>query len=156
MTENEQVLLAQKAAESEQENVTGSTEKEKNNGVHILVVEDDKFLRNILSVRLIREGFSVEEAVDGREALKKIEEFQPKLVLLDLVMPDIDGFEVLRRMKENDTLSKIPVLVLSNLGQDEEIRRAKDLGAKEYLVKAYFAPSEIVTRVQKILREVYF
>lgn len=130
--------------------------EEKNGGVRILVVEDDKFLRSILSARLMREGFTVEEAVDGSEALKKIEEFQPKLILLDLVMPDIDGFEVLKRMRENDALSKIPVLVLSNLGQDEDIRRAKDLGAKEYLVKAYFTPSEIVARAQKILREVYF
>lgn len=126
------------------------------NELRVLVVEDDKFLRSILAAKLRQEGFEVEEAADGGEAMKKIEEFKPKSVLLDLIMPDIDGFEVLKRMKESEEFSKIPVLVLSNLGQDEEIRRAKELGAKDYLVKAYFTPGEIVIRMQKILREIYF
>ncbi|MBI2056382.1 MAG: response regulator [Candidatus Sungbacteria bacterium] len=122
----------------------------------ILLVEDDKFLRNIISQKLTQAGFRVEEAVDGKEALKKVESKAPKLVLLDLLLPEIDGFAVLKRLQENNDLKKIPVIVLSNLGQDEDVRKAKELGAKDYMVKAYFTPTEVIERVQKILREVYF
>lgn len=122
----------------------------------VFLVEDDKFLRNIIGQKLTQAGFRVEEACDGKEALKKLETLTPKIILLDLLLPEIDGFTVLKQMKENKELSKIPVLVLSNLGQDEDMQRAKTLGAKDYMVKAYFTPSEIVDRVQKILRETYF
>lgn len=125
-------------------------------GPRILVVEDDKFLRNIIVQKLNTEGFTVEEAVDGEEAFKKIKKDPPKLILLDLLLPAVDGFEVLRKMQEDKELVKIPVLVLSNLGQDEDIKRAKELGAKDYMVKAYFTPTEIIAKVQKILRESYF
>ena len=122
----------------------------------ILLVEDDKFLRNIISQKLTQAGFRVAEAVDGKEALQKVEAVLPKLILLDLLLPEIDGFEVLKRLQENNDLKKIPVIVLSNLGQDEDMRKAKELGAKDYMIKAYFTPTEVVEHVQKILREVYF
>lgn len=126
------------------------------NNPTILLVEDDKFLRSIISQKLMQAGFHVEEAANGKEALKKAEEMSPKLMLLDLLLPEIDGFMVLKTMQENKDLKKIPVIVLSNLGQDDDMRKAKELGAKDFIVKAYFTPSEIVERVQKNLREVYF
>ena len=154
---NEDALISKRAAEHSENGVLRDNAKhQKEGGLRILVAEDDKFLRNILSSKLKLEGFEVEEAIDGREALKKMSEFAPKLVLLDLMMPDTDGFEVLKRMHEKEEFSKIPVLVLTNLGQDEDVRRAKALGARECLVKAYFTPTEIVARVQKTLQEVYF
>lgn len=122
----------------------------------ILVVEDDKFLRSIMVKKLLGDGFGVEEAADGAEALKKIKTAPPHLILLDLVLPDMDGFEVLRQLKSKEDTAKIPVLILSNLGGDEDIRKGKELGAKDYLIKAYFTPGEILEKVEKILRESYF
>jgi len=125
-------------------------------GPSILVVEDDKFLRSIIVQKLSNEGFQVEEAIDGDEAWKKIKKDRPMLILLDLLLPGIDGFEILRRIKEDSELAKIPVLVLSNMGQEEDIKKAKELGAKDFMVKAYFVPTEIVAKIREILREVYF
>ena len=122
----------------------------------VFLVEDDKFLRDIIGKKLAQAGFRVEEAHDGKEALKKLETLAPKIILLDLLLPEIDGFAVLKQVKEDKKLSNIPVLILSNLGQDEDMQRAKTLGAKDYMIKAYFTPSEVVERVRKILRETYF
>lgn len=122
----------------------------------ILIVEDDKFLRTLLDEKLKREGFFIVDAENGQEALVKMKEApRPHLVLLDILLPIVDGFEVLRQMRDDSELKRIPVVVLSNLGQEEDIRRAKDLGAKDYLVKAYFTPGEIVEKIRAVIREVY-
>ena len=122
----------------------------------VLIVEDDKFLRTILSEKLKKEGIFVVSAENGQEALIKLKgEPRPHAVLLDLLLPIIDGFEVLRQMKNDQDLRRIPVVVLSNLGQEEDIRRAKDLGAKDYMVKAYFTPGEIIEKIRAIVREEY-
>jgi len=118
----------------------------------ILVVEDDKFLRELIVRKLSDEDFNVEEAVDGEEGLRKIKELKPDLVLLDLILPGIDGFEVLSRMKEEISLSSVPVIILSNLGQREDIERGLKLGAVDYLVKAHFTPNEIIEKVKKVLK----
>lgn len=119
----------------------------------ILVIEDDKFLCTIIVQKLKSQSFQIEEAADGGEALKKLETYRPDLILLDLVLPDIDGFQILKKIKDNPDISATPVLILSNLGQEEDIRRGKEMGAKDYLIKAYFTPSEIVTKIREILRE---
>lgn len=122
----------------------------------ILIVEDDKFLHTLLSEKLKREGLFVVDAENGQEALVKMKgDPRPHLILLDLLLPVIDGFEVLRRMRDDQGLKRIPVLVLSNLGQEEDIKRAKDLGAVDYMVKAYFTPGEIVDKIRRIIREEY-
>jgi Response regulators consisting of a CheY-like receiver domain and a winged-helix DNA-binding domain len=117
----------------------------------ILIVEDDKFLRELIAKKLKNEGFDVVEAVDGEEGLKKIKEERPDLVLLDLILPGIDGFEVLARVKEDPNLAQIPVIILSNLGQREEVERGLKLGARDYLIKAHFTPGEIVEKIKNIL-----
>jgi DNA-binding response OmpR family regulator len=117
----------------------------------ILIVEDDKFLRELIAKKLKNEGFDVVEAVDGEEGLKKIKEERPDLVLLDLILPGIDGFEVLARVKEDPNLAQIPVIILSNLGQREEVERGLKLGASDYLIKAHFTPGEIVEKIKNIL-----
>lgn len=118
----------------------------------ILIIEDDKFLRELIKKKLIQEGFDVLEGVDGEEGLKKIKEEKPDLVLLDLILPGIDGFEVLSRMKEEHSLASIPVIILSNLGQREEIERGLKLGAIDYLIKAHFTPGEIIEKIKNVLK----
>jgi DNA-binding response OmpR family regulator len=117
----------------------------------ILIVEDDKFLRELISQKLLKEGYDISEAVDGEKGLKAIKDEKPDLVLLDLILPGIDGFEVLSEVKEDALLSKIPVIILSNLGQKDDIERALKIGATDYLIKAHFTPAEIVSKVKGIL-----
>ncbi len=117
----------------------------------ILVVEDDKFLRELLVRKLELEGYVTSVAIDGQEALKKIDKEPPQLILLDLVLPGLDGFEVLKKIKADSATSKIPVLILSNLGQKEEVEKGLNLGADDYLIKAHFTPEEIIAKIKKLL-----
>lgn len=123
--------------------------------LRVLIVEDDKFLRQLLVKKFTGNGFAVDEAIDGNEALALLRKRAPHIVLLDLLLPGIDGFEVLRQMRSTPEFSKIPVMVLSNLGQQEDIKRAKTLGANDYLVKANFSLDEIVDRVRGMAQEHY-
>jgi len=118
----------------------------------ILIVEDDKFLRELISRKLSGEGFDALEAVDGEEGIKKIKEGKPDLVLLDLILPGIDGFEVLARLREDPEISSIPVIILSNLGQREEVEKGLKLGAIDYLIKAHFTPGEIIEKIKNVLK----
>lgn len=118
----------------------------------ILVVEDDKFLRELIAQKLIKENYEVSEAIDGEQGIKKIKEEKPDLILLDLILPGIDGFEVLARMKKDSELSSIPVIIFSNLGQKEDVERGLKLGASDYLIKAHFTPGEIIEKIKKTLK----
>jgi len=118
----------------------------------ILIIEDDKFLRELISRKLSGEGFDISEAVDGEEGIKKIKEEKPDLILLDLILPGIDGFEVLARLREEPKLSSTPVIILSNLGQREEVERGLKLGAIDYLIKAHFTPGEIIEKIRNTLK----
>jgi len=118
----------------------------------ILIVEDDKFLRELITRKLIQENFEVIEAIDGEEGLEKAKETKPNLILLDLILPGIDGFEVLTKLKEDPALTVIPVIVLSNLGQREDVERGLRLGAVDYLVKAHFTPNEIIEKIRTNLK----
>jgi DNA-binding response OmpR family regulator len=118
----------------------------------ILIIEDDKFLRELIAQKLLKENYEISEAVDGEEGIKKIREEKPDLILLDLILPGIDGFEVLSRMKDSEEISSIPVIILSNLGQKEDVERGLNLGAKDYLIKAHFTPGEIIEKIKKILK----
>lgn len=118
----------------------------------ILIIEDDKFLRELIAQKLIKEGYEVSEAVDGEEGIKKVKDEKPTLVLLDLILPGIDGFEVLNRMKEDIALSPIPVIILSNLGQKEDVEKGLKLGAADYLIKAHFTPGEIIEKIKNALK----
>jgi len=118
----------------------------------ILIIEDDKFLRELIGQKLVREGYDISEAIDGEEGIKKIKTEKPDLILLDLILPGIDGFEVLSRMKADEKLAKIPVIILSNLGQREEIERGLKLGANDYMIKAHFTPREIIDKIKSVLK----
>jgi len=118
----------------------------------ILFIEDDKFLRELVIQKLIKEGYETSEAVDGEEGIKKVKEEKPDLVLLDLILPGIDGFEVLSRMREESALTSIPVIILSNLGQKEDVEKGLKLGAVDYLIKAHFTPGEIIDKIRAALK----
>lgn len=127
--------------------------KGKNKDVKILIVEDDSFLRDLCVKELSKKGFTVYEAVDGEKALNQLEKIRPDIILLDIILPAIDGFDVLEKIKnhEDENIKSIPVLMLSNLGEKDDIKKAKDLGAVDYLVKAHFTTKEITSKVKEEL-----
>ena len=127
-----------------------ATKKEKREVV--LLVEDDQFLQKILSQRLIEEGINIEVAGDGEAAVKAIRELKPKLVLLDLILPKMNGFEVLAEIITDPVSAKLSVVVLSNLGQQEDKEHMETLGVKDYLVKADYSLSEMVNKVKEYLK----
>jgi len=104
--------------------------------IKILLAEDDKFLATALGDKLTREGFEVVKVASGQAVVEAIKESHPRLVLLDIIMPQKTGFEVLSEMRLAPALKNIPVIVLSNLGQEADIEKAKSLGARAYLVKS--------------------
>ena len=117
----------------------------------ILLIEDDEFLSEMLVKKFSSEGFNISLLKSAIDALEFIKTEKVNLILLDIILPGMDGFEFLKIIKENDKTKDIPVIVLSNLGQDEEIKRAKELGAEDYMVKAHFFLKEIVDKVDKML-----
>lgn len=119
----------------------------------IVIVEDDKFLRELISQKLTKENYQVVEAFDGEDGIKKIKEEKPDLVLLDLILPGIDGFEVLSKMKEDTSFTNTPVIIFSNLGQKEDVEKGLKLGAIDYMIKAHFTPGEIIEKVNKVLEK---
>jgi DNA-binding response OmpR family regulator len=117
----------------------------------ILVVEDETFLVKIYAVKLKKEGYEVSIANDGEEAVRLAAEVDPDLILLDLILPKMNGFEALERMRATSVNKETPVIVLSNLGQEEDIKRAEGLGADGYLVKANFSIQDIVAKIRETL-----
>lgn len=118
----------------------------------ILLVEDDEFLAELYATKLGLEGFSVHVANDGRKGLKSAREVHPDLMLLDIILPKMDGFEVLRQLKSDAETKGIPVILLTNLSQRSEVQQGLDLGALDYLIKAHFMPSEVVTKIKSVLK----
>jgi len=117
----------------------------------ILIIEDEQILGDILLNKFYAEGYKAFWELDGEAGLKKIREIKPDLVLLDLVMPKKDGYEVLGEMSKDEELKKIPVIIISNSGQPVELKRIIELGAKDYIVKAQFSPDEVFEKVRKYL-----
>ena len=124
---------------------------------NILLVEDDPFLIDIYTTKLKDSGFSVEVAKEGEEALRKLNEEKFDLLILDIVLPQIDGWEVLEKIKneklkmKNESLENLKIIVLSNLGQKEEVEKGLKLGATKYLIKAHYTPSEVVEEIKEII-----
>lgn len=117
----------------------------------VLVIEDEAPLSKILAETLTESGFEVDVAVHGEEGWHKARENRPDLILLDIIMPRLDGFVFLKRLRTNKKLATIPVIILSNLGQDSDIAEARELGAMDYLVKSNHTIEAIVQRVQQVL-----
>jgi len=117
----------------------------------ILLIEDDPFIYEMYTTKFERAGYGVEVASTGKEALELLKELRPDIVLLDILIPEMDGFEVLAAIRKNPSLKDIPVVMLTNLGQKEDIERGEKLGARAYIVKAHFTPQEVVNKVKSIL-----
>ena len=120
-------------------------------GKKILLAEDDQFIVDIYTTKLKQAGFIVEVAEDGEEALKKIKEKKPDLLLLDIVLPTMNGWEILRAIRQSKDLKDLPVIILSNLYQKEEVERGMKFGVLKYMIKAHHTPSEVVEEVKKVL-----
>lgn len=117
----------------------------------ILIAEDDAFLLDIFHNQFVENKFKVKLAENGEEALKTLETFVPDVMILDLLMPKLDGFEVLEKMKVDDKLSKIPVIVASNLDSPENIEKAMELGAVDYFVKSNISIQDLIEKCKKYL-----
>ena len=126
-------------------------DKEEKKGRKIVLVEDDSLMSSILAAHLIKEGFNIVSVTEGAQAFERIQAEQPSIVLFDIVLPGVGGFDILAKLKQDESTKSIPVLILSNLGSKEEIQRGIDLGAEDYLVKANSMVEEITGKIQKIL-----
>ena len=127
--------------------------RDKHKSKIILIIEDDKFLRDLCIKKFDQMGFKVDFAIDGLEGIRKIINNKPNLVLLDLIIPGIEGFEILKKVRadKDKSIAKIPIIVLSNLGQESDMEKAMSLGANEYLIKAHFTIDDVAQRVKKYL-----
>ena len=117
-----------------------------------MLVEDESFLADLLAHYIKGQGASLELASTGEEGLLKANSIRPDIILLDILLPGIDGYEVLKQLKANPALSEIPVVFLSNLGGQEEIQRGLQLGAFDYLVKSSLVMEDIIKKIKKILQ----
>lgn len=118
----------------------------------ILLIEDDPFLIDIYKKKFESADFKIRVADKGRKALRMLKEETPDLIILDIVLPGIFGWEVLRIIRKNPKLKGLKIIILSNLGQKEEIEKGLKLGATKYLIKAHYTPSELVKEIEKILK----
>ncbi len=123
-------------------------EKEK---IHVLLVEDDAFLASIYQKKFEMEGMKVSLSENGEKGLQDAKRKKPDLILLDVLLPKLDGFAVLEKLKSDPTTNAIPVILLTNLGQKDDVEKGLQAGAVDYLIKAHFKPSEIVDKVKQVL-----
>ena len=119
----------------------------------ILIIEDDNFLLSLIVEKFTQLGFDAEAAADGEEGLNKILNNKYDLILLDMILPKMDGFKVLEEIKKNQSLKNLPIVVTSNLYDKNDIDRAVSLGAADYIIKAYNSPENIVDRVKAFLQK---
>ncbi|SRR4030042_3498910 len=117
----------------------------------ILIIEDDKFLLKLYGDKLRRAGFEVAESVTGEEALNKISVDKPDLIILDLILPKKSGFEILTEFKLSPKTKNIPVIILTNLGQESDIKRGLEMGAVDYLVKTDFSMNKLPQLIKEKL-----
>lgn len=117
----------------------------------VLLVDDDLTLREMYEERMKAEGFNILQATNGEEALKKAKEAKPDVILLDIMMPKVNGFDVLKELKANAELKNIPVIVLTALIQDVDRVQGKKLGAADYIVKSETMPGEVITKIKNAL-----
>ena len=118
----------------------------------ILIIEDDAFLQGLESNKLKKEGYEVITASTGEEGIEKINEDGINFILLDLVLPNYDGFDILKKIRETEKIKDLPVIVFSNLSEDKDIKKANDLGATDFMVKSNFTLDELVERIAAILK----
>lgn len=117
----------------------------------VLLVEDDEMLNAMYKAKFEKEGYTVISAFNGSEGVKMAEANHPDVMLLDIIMPKMDGFVALKKVKKIASLSTLPVILLTNLGQEEDIKKGRELGAADYYIKANHTPQEVVDKVKKLI-----
>ena len=118
----------------------------------VLIIEDDPFIADVYVLKLESEGYDVETAEDGILGLEKLKKKKYDIILLDILMPNMNGFKVLEQIKMNPEVSKTPVVILTNLSQKKDIQKGLDLGATDYIIKTKFTPTEVVKTINKVLK----
>ncbi|MBI2096353.1 MAG: response regulator [Candidatus Taylorbacteria bacterium] len=120
-------------------------------GKKIMWIEDDKFLSDLIAKRLSSENATLIHAADGESAVSLVDKSLPDIIILDILLPGMNGFEVLEKIRKNDRTKNIPVIILSNLGQKSDIEKGRELGAKKFLIKATVTLDEIVDELKRAL-----
>jgi DNA-binding response OmpR family regulator len=118
----------------------------------ILIIEDDTMISNMYRMKLTQDGFTVIAAEDGATGLETAKKEKPDLIMLDVILPALDGFSVLEELKKDSSTKNISVIMLTNLGTDEDVKKGQELGAVDYLVKANFTPSDVSKKVKEVLK----
>lgn len=118
----------------------------------VLLVEDEKMLADMYATKFMMEGFDTHTAYDGQAGVTMASQVKPDIILLDIIMPKLDGFAVLKQLRQAEETKKTPVILLTNLGQDEDIKKGQKLGATDYFVKANHTPAEVVNKVRAVLK----
>lgn len=119
--------------------------------IHVLLVEDDVFLSGIYQKKFEMEDYKVSLADNGEKALLEVKKKKPNIVMLDILLPKLDGFAVLAKLKADSEVKDIPVILLTNLGQKDDVEKGLQMGAADYLIKAHFKPSEVVDKIKQVL-----
>jgi DNA-binding response OmpR family regulator len=119
--------------------------------IHVLLVEDDVFLSGIYQKKFEMEGYKISTSDNGEKGLADAKKKKPDIILLDVLLPKMDGFTVLKELKADASTKGIPVILLTNLGQKDDVEKGLEAGAVDYLIKAHFKPSEIVDKVKSVL-----
>ncbi|MAG28738.1 response regulator [bacterium] len=122
----------------------------KNTKPSILLIEDEEMLGSMYKTKFEKEGFAIETAIDGEAGLEKVKTGKFDVVLIDIIMPKLDGFAVLKQLRAMDQYKDIPILILTNLSQEEDMSKGKTLGATDYLVKANFTPTQVLEKIQSV------
>jgi CheY-like chemotaxis protein len=119
----------------------------------VMLVEDDRFLSSLIKVRLEKDGLTVIQSFDGDDAIKRLPVERPNLVILDLIMPKTNGFEVLKQISLMPGLERTPVVIVSNLAQDSDIEKAQQLGAKAYFVKVKISIDDLIGKIENLVQQ---
>lgn len=121
--------------------------------IKVLIIEDEQTLLDMYSLKLSKEGFDVIKASDGQEGLEKAKSEKPDIILLDIMLPKIDGFQVLKTLRKNKEFKNTPIIMLTNLGQNEDKQKGKQFGATDYLVKANITPTDVVNKINSLIKK---
>ena len=119
----------------------------------VMLVEDDRFLSSLIKARLEKDGVTVVQSFDGDDAIKRLPEEKPNLVILDLIMPKTNGFDVLKAISMTPGIENTPVVIVSNLAQDSDIEKARELGAKEYFVKVKISIDDLIGKIETLVQQ---
>ncbi|MEK7519044.1 MAG: response regulator [Patescibacteria group bacterium] len=118
----------------------------------VALIEDDPLIAEMYTTKFTKEGYDIRHAADGAEGLAMVKKQKPDIILLDIIMPKMDGFQVLTELRKDASFKNTPVIMLTNLGQEEDVKKGRELGATDYFIKTNFTPAAIVDKVKGILK----